>query len=796
MVTLGASLIFQQEDRLLLPAILAGIGILLVLITYWRFPQTGGWKWGAAALKILGLLLLLFCVLEPLLAQKKPKKGANIFLVVGDNSESLQIKDAEAEEPRGEVYRDDLLEAEESGWMKTLNEEFKVHRFVFGERLLRVNNFEALNFEDRSSSLHGALGDISQRYEDRPLAGIFVFTDGNVNDLEDKLSNLPTGEVPIYPVNVAGTSSTRDTSIRQVTLNQSAFEDAPLTVNAEVVLSHVPNTPVEVVVYDGEGNKIQSTTIMTEEEEATETVSFQLKPEKDEPLAFYEIRVRQQGDQAADAILSGDGENEESSDEATYKNNMQSIVAVMPHGPYSILYIAGRPDPSYKFFKRALMEDPEMQLASLIRIAKREPKFEYKGREGETSNPLFRGFRGAQDTEDYDQPVLIAMKPNDEFDLEPEFPKTDEQLFQFSAVILDKVEAEFFTYNQQERLQQFASRRGGGLLMFGGRESFSKGGYDKTPIGEMLPVYLDRVPSNREIGTGEIALSREGWLQPWVRLRSDRANEELRMAEMPNLSAVNPVGDEKPGSSVVSYFRHNGQDYPLLVTQSFGKGKAVAMTAGDLWRWGFSNPDRPEFMEDLNKFYRQLMRWVVTDVPQPVTVKAEMDHSRFPPRVTLEAEVYDKTYFPDSTAEVVLEITDPSGHASELRAALSSQDPGVYVAEYTAVEEGFYTAKALVKDAKREDFGEALTGWTVNSGLDEFQNLSGNEAILEKLASNSGGELVPKEELASFVDELKEKPLPVMETKTSPLWHLPVFFLLALLCFAGEWGIKRWKGLP
>ena len=579
MVFLGASLILQQQDKLVWAACLALLGIAAVIYTYARFPQRGGWKWAAALLKILGILLLLFCVLEPLLARKEPKKGANIFLVVGDNSESLQIKDTGADEPRGELVQKDLVESEEKGWLKDLNEEFKVHRFLFGERLQRVNNFEALNFEDRSSSLHGALDDISQRYEDRPLAGIFVFTDGNVNDLDAKLAKLPTGDIPIYPVNIAGESSTRDTSIRQVSLNQSAFEDAPVTVNAEVVLNQVANEPVEVTVYDKEGNKVDSQTLNSDQAIAIETVSFQLKPGVEDPLAFYEVRVSQTS------------KEEEEPEEATTKNNMQSIVAVMPHGPYSVLFIGGRPDPSFKFFKRALSEDHEVELASLIRIAKREPKFQYKGREGESSNPLFRGFRGEQDTEDYDKPVIIAMKPSDDFDLEAEFPKTDDQLFQFSAIVIDKMEAEFFTFNQQERLQQFVSRRGGGVLMFGGRESFAKGKYDKTPIREMLPIYLNGAPTNREVGAGKVNLSREGWLQPWVRLRSERGSEEARLADIPALSTVNTVGDQKPGSSLVSYYRQNGKDYPLLVTQSFGKGKSVALTAGDLWRWGFSNPD-------------------------------------------------------------------------------------------------------------------------------------------------------------------------------------------------------------
>ena len=36
------------------------------------------------------------------------------------------------------------------------------------------------------------------------------------------------------------------------------------------------------------------------------------------------------------------------------------------------------------------------------------------------------------------------------------------------------------------------SRRGGGLLMLGGPDSFADGKYDRTPVGELLPVYLNR----------------------------------------------------------------------------------------------------------------------------------------------------------------------------------------------------------------------------------------------------------------------------------------------------------------
>jgi hypothetical protein len=79
-------------------------------------------------------------------------------------------------------------------------------------------------------------------------------------------------------------------------------------------------------------------------------------------------------------------------------------------------------------------------------VAKREPKFDFRGRAGETSNPLFRGFgdQGRETAERYDQPVLTRLNTRDELELRAGFPKTPEELYGFRAIILDDIEAEFF----------------------------------------------------------------------------------------------------------------------------------------------------------------------------------------------------------------------------------------------------------------------------------------------------------------------------------------------------------------
>ena len=50
-------------------------------------------------------------------------------------------------------------------------------------------------------------------------------------------------------------------------------------------------------------------------------------------------------------------------------------------------------------------------------------------------------------------------------------------------MILGSVEAGYFTKTQQDLIQQFVDRRGGGLLFLGGRASLADGGYGNLPSG-------------------------------------------------------------------------------------------------------------------------------------------------------------------------------------------------------------------------------------------------------------------------------------------------------------------------
>jgi hypothetical protein len=123
-------------------------------------------------------------------------------------------------------------------------------------------------------------------------------------------------------------------------------------------------------------------------------------------------------------------------------------------------------------------------------------------------------------------------------------------------------------------------------------------------------------------------------------------------------------------------------------------------------------------------------------------------------------------------------------------------EPGVYEAAYVPRATGGYRADVCVTNSDGSEVGQAAAGWSTDLAGEEFRSLSPNLSLLETLAQRTGGQVISLNNLKSFINQLPYRHAPVMEPWTRPLWHTPVMFGFALLCFLAEWGLRRWKGMP
>lgn len=772
--------------------VVLGLALMAALI-FWSYRgRPVRRRWWCASLKVLGLTLLALCVLEPQWTSQRVRPGANLFAVLADNSRSLQVLDAGAQAPRLEDLKR-LLDPLAGRWQNTLADSFEVRRYLFDQRLQSVENFSGLKADGSATALGSALSTITDRFRSRPMAGVMLLTDGNATDLSTLPEDL-SGWPPVYPVVVGGAGPARDLSVRKLSVTHTAFEDAPVTVRADVGISGIEGGTLVARLVDAEG-KVEEEQKQTPASGAkTASFRFELKAAP-AGLSFHQFVVREEGESGA------------ATKEATLENNQQVLVVDRGQGPYRILYVSGRPNWEFKGLNRALQSDPQVRLTALIRVARREPKFSFLGRAGETSNPIFRGTddQNKEETVGYDQPVLVRLNTAEENELQSGFPREPQELFGYHAVILDDVESEFFTRAQSSLLQKFVSERGGGFLMLGGMESFGEGGYARTPIGEMLPVHLDRPDTSPGLGPVQFDLDREGWLQPWARLRANESDERLRISGMPALRVMNRVRDVKPGAGVIATaLDAAGKKVPALVVQRFGRGRTAGLMIGDLWRWGMRSP---EARVDMEKSWRQLLRWLVADVPGRVALVAEPAADHPGGTVNLQVRVRDAGFQPMDNASVSLEIEPvifaapgmekgPPPEKLILQADPSMDEPGLYSVNYVPPDTGGWKATAKAVSADGGEEGRAVAGGAPDPASQEFRSLQPNTALLEELARRTGGAMVAAADLDAFAARLPQVKAPLMETCNEPLWHTPWIFLTAISCLIAEWGLRRTQGLP
>ncbi len=801
-------LVWGARDWAVFAAVAGATMAALLIWGYRRAPSTIATRLAAATLKAVGVAILVVCLLEPLFSGTRIRPGENSFVVLADNSQSMVLRDQGAERSRGQQLQAILQET--APWAAELRELFEVRRYAYDSQLRAVSDFTALAFDGGASALGASLERLARRYQGRPLAGVLLLTDGNATDAEllDRLVIASAKSAsgvrlpPIYPVLIGGEQPAGDLSVDRVSITQTSFEDAPVSLAAQIHAHGYSGRTLHVQLLDEAGEEVERQKIVAVDDPDGPrlAVRFQVRP-REVGLSFYQLRVAAEGEERQFADPS-------KTTEATLANNVRLVAVDRGQGPYDILYVSGRPNWEYKYIRRALEEDDQVRLVGLIRIAKREPKFSFRSRDDDR-NQIFRGFdqNKKELVEQYDQPVIVRLGTENEEELRDGFPKAAEDLYRYHAIVLDDLESEFFTQDQMQLIKDFVRQRGGGLLMLGGQESFKNGKFDRTPIGDVLPVYLDDLPPVIPNARYQLAFSREGWLAPWVRLRSEETAERTRLGAMPAFQTLNRVRGVKPGATVmVTATAEGGAAVPALVEQRFGRGRAGAILIGDMWRWGLRRAAQvtqsgspPQEEADLEKSWRQTIRWLVGDVPQRVEIDVDRGEAEdvLGAPVTLSVTARDAAYAPLENATVLVRVSGgPHAEPLELTAEPSDRKAGVYETTYVPRQAGAYRAHAIVKAADGSAVGEVDAGWTSEPAANEFRELRANRELLASIAERTGGEMVAAEDLDDFVETLPTRAAEITEPYVVPLWHRPGVFLLAIACLVGEWGLRRWKGLP
>jgi len=723
---------------LLLVLVLAAAGGL-----YWNMRRRDVGKGSLSRVRATVIWLLqtaliavvLFMLWHPAISVARLRPQQNVVAILVDHSRSMGI--ADDGKPRLQSA-EDLLNSE---LLPELNKKFQVRLYEFGHDASRVNQAKNLKADDNATRIGDSLRHIAAEAGTMPLGAIVLLTDGGDNTGgvdRDTIAQLRQLRVPVHTIGFGPDHFSKDIEVEDVAVPARAMPNSRVSARVAFRQHGYPGAKVKLVVHENGKAIAQQDITLKPDAEQSESVVFNSGP--------------------AGAHSFSIGIEPQPGEENVQNNAMVRLVNVTQK-QLRILYFEGEPRWDFKFIRRALIDTDD---PTILRT---------------TQNKTYTQSTG-------------LPSPN-RTGIEDGFPTKPEDLFQYDGLIIGSVEANYFSPTQQQMIKDFADKRGGGVLFTAGRFALNDGGWAGSPMAEMLPL---RLPNEKTFTRdfAEASLTEAGRENPITRLEENRDANLARWKKMPELANYSTMGAPKPGAVVLMDVTEAGhRPSPLLAIENYGHGRTAILATEGTWRWKMlqDHTDTTDFT-----FWKQLMRWLVTETPGEVTTSTPHQVLSDDTRVPLRAVVRNKTYDPVAGATVQASITRPDGGTSVVELKPDPLEPGTYTAEYSADKAGAYVAEVTAHQDKT-DFGTDTMTFRREDGVAENFGAAQNKDLLEKLSSDTNGNYYTPSRAKRLGDEIAVSDAGITAHDNLDIWDMPILFLLVLFIRGGEWLLRRKWGV-
>jgi uncharacterized membrane protein len=686
---------------------------------------------------------MVFCLCRPALVLSTAVPQQSFVGVLLDDSRSMRIADGGA--PRSEF----IVHAfgKDGALMKELSGQFKTRLFRFSDSAERLSSAGDLTFDGQETSLARALDRVRQELSAVPLSALLLVTDGAdtgpAGEIDDVLLALKARSIPVFAIGVGRERFARDVELTRVDMPRAVLKGTSVTAEVRLAQRGLGGETVQLQVEDA-GRLVQSQEVKLPGDGDSAAARVHLTASEAGPRTYrFRIAAR--------------------SDEPITENNQQDVLVQVGDGREKILYLEGEPRFELKFVRRAVFEDKNLQVVCLQRTS---------------------------------QNKFLRLDVDDAEELAGGFPRTRAELFRYRGLVLGSVEASFFTADQLRMIADFVSQRGGGLLALGGRHSFAEGGYASTPLAEVLPVVLEDTRAQPDFfAEMKVEPTPLGMTHGVTQLASTEEQSAERWKTLPALSVRNPVRRTRPGAVSLLVGRGNGLSAPqvVLAYQRYGAGKALAFTAQDSWLWQM-HADVP--LDDMTheNLWRQLLRWLVSGVPGPVSVSVSPERTAPGGGVTVSAIVSDETYLKVNDAQVVAHVTDPAGAERAVPLEWTVGKDGEYRGSFSARGKGRYEVRVEALRAGKT-LGTATAQVQAADLATEYFEAEMRRGLLEKIAEETGGRFYTPETARTLGADLGYSGRGATVQEEKPLWDMPALYLAIVTLVSAEWAYRKRRGL-
>ena len=752
--------------------LLSAAGAALLAYLFYRrrcgaLPQKKFWM--LTGLRAFLILLVALFLLKPVIRFTRSELAEAQAAVLLDVSASMSIRDATGGESRLDAARE-LLTGSGYDILGELRDSHGVRVYTFGEvtsEMAEDAKLAELQADHRATSVGAALKAVSRQTSAGSLSGIVVLTDGVSTFGQDARDVAEFLGGPVFPVALGGKMAQRgkfrDVGIAGAPHNLELIVDNTATIECTLTasgLDEYTESERRLPLKLTNGNRTLATT------------QVQFPARVDTLRVELEYVPKEVGIHRLKLSLP------ELPDETLTENNAREFNVRVTDPRMKVLMVEGVVRSEYRFLRRTLESDPNIELTAMIKLRK-------------------------------DRFLLQGADPG--LDLSRGLPARREDFGHFDVVILGDVGRDEFSGIQLEYLRDYVDG-GGSLMVLGGYHSFGAGGYAGSPLAEVLPVEMGGDTDGHVEEPFSPKLTLDGRQHPVF----EGCVEYFTGESSPiKLDGANEVTGRKPGASVLAVHPDrtvDGEPMPVVAAQPYGGGKVEVLTADTTWKWKFQveaqGQDSPYY-----KFWRQSVRWLAgrrsrepegDQLVAAWTDKMEYERSE---EVLLKAKVRNQSKEPEDAASVVVELDypvpvpckDEHGETTlEKRAEIVMQkvplSPGEYQAPFTPEVGGIYkgTVRASLDGV---ELGQGRVEFVVGRAASEFDRVDVDEMLLRSVAGSTGGRyhtMITAEEIPQELENRRRK---ISYHEERNLWNAPEFFLLFLCCATLEWVLRKRSAL-
>lgn len=678
---------------------------------------------GLLSLRVVGLLLLLFAIFQPIVTNTYNDIIAPRIAFLIDNSESMSIKDASID--RKKVFNSIIAEIKEKAEKEDLYFKFDDNFSVISHDSL--NN---IKLDGKQTNLAKPFRELEYRQDTSNIQAVVLLSDGVYNTGDNPFYDAQNFGKPIFTIGIGDTNQPKDLKITDLITNEISYLNTPSPIFINLDAYGIYDKDVKVKVY-ANGLPIGEEKVSLNKNQNRYKLKFSFTPDKP---GNYKITA---------TVDSFD-------EEITKLNNSKSDIVKVLENKKIIALFGGRPNYDVSFLVKELTKDKKQEIH----------KFVQKG-----NNTFYDKFN-EKDLQKSEMIILVGF-PN---------ASTDSKYMELIKKEVDKGKPLLFISSNDIDYKK--------LSKLGNDLPFTILSEGRTEM-QVLPNV-----NAKEIGNSIL------------RIDGDNTDIEKWNGLPPVYKTETFIKPNPEANVLMNYsFGNTAMNEPLILSRLLGNKRSIFILGYGIYKWKLQGyAEEVAQGKNVTDLYSQLiensLRWLSIDNNFDSFVLRTNKHIYTGGEIVeFMAQLYDDSFLPLDDAKIAVTIKGENSSSKEI--LLSDIGNGQYYYKMENLSKGDYNYEGRAS-VNGNTIGKKSGRFIIGELNPEYSDLAMNNKLLSSISNTTDGKFYVNN-VSDLFDQIKSlknfKEKHISKKEDFPLWNLPLFLIISLLCFATEWVIRKLTGL-